>query len=69
MTLTITDVDLHLLSGLEEAVVLGIILSGGVVRLRAADPSLLRGHVDWLRQEPMSGVGGGFSLIVNPHVA
>jgi hypothetical protein len=36
----------------------------GVIRLKAADPSIMQGHADWVRHEPRLGAIRGFSLSV-----
>lgn len=64
MRLSISRSDLRLVIDADNSLILGIIAEGGHVRLRTADRDVVRGHRDWLQQEPIPDVVRGFSLLV-----
>jgi hypothetical protein len=66
VSLTIPDAELHLISQLQNDLVLAIIMQDGLVRFRIADSQMYPGHAEWLRREGIQSteVVGGFSLLV-----
>jgi len=63
MALDVGEPELGLVRASKREILLGIILSGGTVRLHVAGPDC-PGHVEWLACEPSLVATRGFSLLV-----
>ena len=64
MALEVSQNDIRRIEAARDALFLGIITAGGVVRLTESDPTAIPGHLEWLESEPIEDVVRGFSLLV-----
>lgn len=64
VNLRLADSELEIVKNADDAVILGVVVENGVVRLTLADRHSRQGHEDWICQEQVAGVTRAFSLVV-----